>query len=148
MVNGQTILTSVHVLASALWVGGAFTLNVIMTLAARSGDRGNMLGALRFAHTFGPRVLMPLGLIVLASGVWLTAEYYDWGLLWIQLGLLGVLATSLIGSLYLTPRAARGVAAIEAGQPPPPGRNWVPVVAAINLLILVAVLVVMVIRPA
>lgn len=148
MVNEQTLLVSVHVLASAIWVGGGFALTVAMNLAGRSGDRGNMLAALRFGHFFGPRVMVPFALIVLTSGIWLTQKYYAWDLLWIQLGLAGVVVATAIGTLYLTPRAARGVAAIEANQPPPPGRNWTPVVGALNVLLISAVLVVMVIRPA
>jgi hypothetical protein len=36
---------------------------------------------------------------------------------------------------------------MEQGVPPPPGRNWVPVVGRLNLLLVSAVVVVMVIKP-
>jgi hypothetical protein len=147
MVNELTVLKSIHVLAAAFWVGGGFVLNVAMFLAARSGDRGNMLGAMRLARIFGPYVMLPLALIVLGSGIWITEDYYSWDQLWIQLGLAGVVIVTAIGLLYLGPRAAKGIAGIEAGNPPPPGRNWVPIVARLNLLIISTVLVLMVIRP-
>lgn len=147
MVNELTVLTSVHVLAAALWVGGAFGINIAMPLAARSGEPPMMLAAMRFTSFVGPKVLVPLGVIVLISGAWLTEEYYAWDLLWIQLGLIGAVTVLAVALAYLVPRGKRAVAGMEAGQPPPPGRNWVPIVARFNLVLLVAVLVLMVIKP-
>lgn len=147
MVDEFTILKSIHVLAAAFWVGGGFLLNVAMYLAARSGDPGNVLSALRLARLFGTKILMALALVVLVTGIWMTEKFYSWDQLWISLGLAGVVIVTAIGLLYLGPRAAKGVAGIEAGQPPPPGRNWVPIVGRINFLIISTVLVLMVIRP-
>ena len=147
MVNELTVLKSIHVLAAAFWVGGGFVLNLAMFLAPRSGDKANVLPAMRLTRFFGLKVLTPLALIVLATGIWMTEDYYSWDLLWIQLGLAGVVVVTAIGLLYLGPRAAKGIAGMEAGQPPPPGRNWVPIVARLNLLLVSAVLVLMVIRP-
>ena len=147
MVDELTVLASIHVLAAAFWVGGGFVLNATMYLAARSGEPANMLGALRLAHFVGVKIFSPLALIVLATGIWMTEKYYSWDQLWISLGLIGVVIATGVGLLYLGPRAARGAAGIEAGQPPPPGRNWVPIVARLNLLLVSTVLVLMVIRP-
>ena len=147
MVNELTVLQSIHVLAAVFWVGGGFLLNVAMLLAARSGDPGSRLAAMRLAHFAGLKVFMPLALIVLASGVWMTEEYYDWGELWIVLGLIGLVTAITVALLYLSPRAGRAVKAMEQGVPPPPGRNWVPIVGRLNLLLVSAVVVVMVIKP-
>lgn len=147
MVNELTVLKSIHVLAAAFWVGGGFALNLGMYLAASSGDRGNMLSALRLSHFFGQKVVAALALVVLVTGAWMTEKYYAWDVLWISLGMAGVFIATAIALFYLSPRAARGAAGIEAGKAPPPGRNWVPIVARLNLLIVSAVLVVMVIKP-
>jgi uncharacterized membrane protein len=147
MVNELTVLKSIHILAAALWVGGGFAVNVAMFLAPRSGDPANMLAALRLAKVLGQYVFLPLSVIVLAAGVWLTEKYYAWDELWISFGLLGLFVASAVGALYLAPKAAAGIAAIERGDPPPQGRNWVPIVARLNLLLISAVLVLMVIRP-
>jgi hypothetical protein len=77
----------------------------------------------------------------------LTESFYSWDLLWIQLGMAGLVVATAIGILYLGPKAAAGIAGIESGTPPPPGRNWVPIVARLNLLLVMAILVLMVIRP-
>jgi Predicted integral membrane protein (DUF2269) len=147
MVNELTVLTSIHVLAAAVWVGGALVLNIAMPLAVRSGEPPMMLAGMRLANFVGPRVLVPSGLIVLLTGVWLTEDYYDWDLLWIQLGLIGAITVLAVALAYVVPKGRRGLAGIEAGQPPPPGRNWVPILSPIMLVLLIAVLVLMVIKP-
>ena len=147
MVNKLTVLQSIHVLAAVFWVGGGFLLNVAMLLAARSDDPASRLAAMRLAHFAGPKVFTPLALIVLGSGAWLTEEYFDWGELWIVLGLIGLVTAITVALFYLSPRAGRAVRAMEQGVPPPPGRNWVPIVGRLNLLLVSAVVVVMVIKP-
>lgn len=147
MVNTLNVLLSIHVLAAVFWVGGAFMLNLAMLLAASSGDPAARLASMRLAHVAGLKVFLPLAAIVLGSGVWMTEKYYDWEQLWIVLGLVGLVTAISVGLLYLAPRAGRAVAAIEQGIPPPPGRNWVPIVGRLNLLLVSAVVVVMIIKP-
>jgi len=147
MIDEYTIVKSIHVLAAALWVGTGFAVNIAIALAARSGEPVNMLAAMRFAKFLGKFIFPTLSLITLVFGIWLTESFYSWDLLWIQLGLTGVVVSTAIGIFYLGPKAEAGIAGLESGSPPPPGRNWVPIVARLNLLLVAAVLVVMVIRP-
>ena len=147
MVTELTVLKSIHVLAAAVWVGSGFAINVAMLLAARSGDPQNALAGMRLAKFFGKFVFPTVSLITLVTGIWMTEKFYDWDLLWINLGLAGLVLSTAIGIFYLGPKAAAGIAGMERGDPPPPGRNWVPIVARLNLLIVSAVLVLMVIRP-
>jgi len=108
MVDELTILKSIHVLAAAFWVGGAFVLNVAMYLAARSGDPGNMLSALRLAHFFGTKILTVLAVVVLVTGTWMTEQFFGWDQLWISLGLAGVvIVTAIAASAYPGWKAAR-----------------------------------------
>lgn len=149
MVNELTILTSVHVLAAAFWVGGAFVLNVALTLAARAPEPTPRLHTLRLADVLVPYAFLPIAVIVFGTGVWMTAEYYDFSELWINLGMIGAITVISLALFYIKPRAARAIAAIESGAaPPPPGtRNWVPIVGRFNLLLLSALVVIMVIKP-
>src|SRR5512145_2376439 len=103
MVNELTVLTSIHVLAAVFWVGGAFGLNVAMALAAPQTDPAPKLAVFRFAAFLGVKVFLPLALIVLGTGIWLTEEYYDWDLLWIQLSMVGLVTAISIGLFYLAP---------------------------------------------
>jgi uncharacterized membrane protein len=148
VVDEYTIVKSIHVLAAALWVGTGFAVNIAMFLGARSGEPASMLAAMRFAKFLGRFIFPALSLITLIFGIWLTESFYSWDLLWIQLGLAGVVVSTAIGIFYLGPKAEAGIAGLESGSPPPPGRNWVPIVARLNLLLVAAVLVVMVIKPA
>ena len=147
MVDKFTILLSIHVLAAAFWVGVGLGLNIAMALAARSGEPANMLAALRFAKALGTWFFPWIALVVLGSGAWLVEDYFGWDLLWVQIGLAGVIVATAVGVLYLKPKAAAGIAGMEQGAPPPPGRNWVPIVARLNFLLISTVLVLMVIRP-
>lgn len=147
MVNGLTILKSIHVLSAAFWVGGGFLLNIAMLLAGRSGEPATMLQTFRFVHVVATRIFIPLALIVLGTGIWMTSEYYDWDILWINLGLGGVLLSLATIVFYLNPRLGRAIEGLEQQRPPPPGRNWVPIVGRLNLLLISSILVIMVIRP-
>jgi uncharacterized membrane protein len=147
MVDEYTIVKSIHVLAAALWVGTGFAVNIAMALGARSGEPATMLVAMRFAKFLGKFVFPWLSLITLVFGIWLVESFYDWDLLWVQLGMAGLVVSTAVGIFYLGPKSEAGIAGLESGTPPPPGRNWVPIVARLNLLLVAAVLVVMVIRP-
>ena len=39
-------------------------------------------------------MFLPLALIVLGSGIWMTEKYFDWEQLWIILGLIGLVIVS------------------------------------------------------
>jgi hypothetical protein len=149
MVNELTVLTSIHVLAAVFWVGGAFVLNIAMALGAHQPDPAGRLSAFRLADFLALKVFLPLAAIVLGTGIWLTADYYDFADLWITLGMIGLITAITIALFYLRPGARRAIAAIESGAgPPPPGtRNWVPIVGRLNLLLVSAVVVIMVIKP-
>ncbi len=147
MVDEYTVVKSIHVLAAALWVGTGFAVNIAMTLGARSGEPTSMLAAMRLAKFLGRFVFPALSLTTLVFGIWLTESFYSWDLLWIQLGMIGLVLSTAVGIFYLGPKAEAGIAGLESGAPPPPGRNWVPIVARLNLLLVAAVLVLMVIRP-
>jgi hypothetical protein len=147
VVNTLTVLKSIHVLGATFWVGGGFMLNVAMTLIGRRGEPASMLTVMRVAHFAGSRLFGPLGLIVLVTGGWMTEKYFDWGDVWIVLGLIGLVTAMTVGVAYLGPRSGRAIEALEAGTPPPPGRNWVPIVARLNLLLLSTIVVLMVIKP-
>jgi hypothetical protein len=150
MADKLTILTSIHVLAAVLWVGGGATLNIAITMALRSRDPQYQLNVLASAEKIGQRLYIPLSLIVLGAGIWLTISYYDWELFWIQYGLGIVVFTSLLGSLYLGPTSGKvaGLIGEGASQDAVQARarplKWI---ARADLLILFSVIVVMVMKP-
>ena len=113
------ILKSVHVLCAALWVGGNFTLNVAINLAYRSRDPGRQSVILHTTEVIGQRIFIPLGLTVVAVGVWLVLRYdsvYDFGDFWVSYGLMAFIVTFLVGAGFLGPRSGKVAAAIDAGE--------------------------------
>ncbi len=147
MVTTLTVLKSIHVLAAVFWVGGGFLMNVGMTLAARAQDPPRMLAMMKLADFVGLRVFIPLAAIVLGTGIWMTAKYFDFGDLWISLSMLGVVVVTLNILLYMAPKTHAAVNAIESGAPPPPKPSKVPIVGRFNLLVVSAIVVLMVIQP-
>jgi uncharacterized membrane protein len=147
MVNEQTVLTSIHVLAATLLVGAVFAMSVGMGLAGRSGDLTRVRETLRLLVFLGTNVFPVLAAVILATGIWLTIDYYDFGDLWILLGTAGLVVAFSIGFLYMRPRGHAALKALDQTGGPPPGLPVPPVVPAVNLLILVSVVVIMVIRP-
>lgn len=141
------VLLLFHILAAVFWVGGGLMMNIAMPLAARSGDPAAMLATMRLARTAGIYVFIPSALVILATGIWMVSDYYAWDLYWVNYGLGGAAVALGIVAFYLLPRANRAIAGLEAKQPPPPGRNWVPIVARFNFLLLLSVVVVMVVKP-
>jgi uncharacterized membrane protein len=147
MLNEQTILTSIHVLAACFLVGAVFAMSVGMGLAGRSRDLIRVRETLRLVVFLGTNVFPVLAGVILATGIWLTADYYDFGDLWISLGIAGLVTAFSIGYLFMRPRGRAALSALDQGGVPPSGPPVPPVVPAINLLILIAVVVIMVIRP-
>lgn len=147
------VLKSVHVLAAALWVGGNFTLNVAINLAYRARDPARQSVILRTTEVIGQRIFTPLGLIVVAVGVWMVLRYdnvYDFGDFWISYGLGFFVLTLLLGAGFLGPRSKKTAELIDSGTDPAAvAQASVPlrVVAGIDALLLWSVVVVMVVKP-
>ena len=147
------VLKSVHVLAAALWVGGNFTLNVAVNLAFRARDPGRQSVILRTTEVIGQRIFVPLGLIVVAVGVWMVLRYdnvYDFGDFWVSYGLGFFVLTFILGAGFLGPRSKKVADLIESGASADEVRQVsVPLrlVAAIDAVLLWSVVVVMVVKP-
>ncbi|MGI9556716.1 MAG: DUF2269 family protein [Solirubrobacterales bacterium] len=146
MVTTLTVLKSIHVLAAALWIGGALLLNVAVTLAMRADGPEARITTLRLTRFSILWVFAPLAAIVFITGIWLTEEYYDPSDLWISLGMTGWLIAVIVMLAVIWPRAGRMLAALEGGDPPLSPKLAV-YSARFNLVLLSAVLVIMVIRP-
>jgi uncharacterized membrane protein len=136
-------LVFVHVLAAMLWVGGitvlgAFAVRVLREREAESV--GRFLGSLR---RIGPLVLAPAPVLLVAFGIWAVAESdaWDFGQLWVQLGL------GLFAVAFLVGAAHQSTAAIAAERAAARGdddealrrlRRWAWGMALIVVLLVVA----------
>ena len=147
------VLKSVHVLCAALWVGGNFTLNVAINLAFWSRDPARQSMMLRTTALIGQRIFVPLGLIVVAVGVWLVMRYdnvYDFGDFWVSYGLGFFVLTFLVGAGFLGPRSEKTAELIDSGAGEDPVRQValpLRIVAAVDAVLLWSVVVIMVVKP-
>ena len=150
MVNTYTVLKSIHVVGAVMWVGSGFLLNVAITLAFTTDDRDSRLRSLKLAEFVGPKLLTPISIVVIGMGVWLAAKYDYFDLLWVRLGLASFVITFLVGIAFLGPQSAKMVEMIEGGSPDQEVMakyRVVSTVARLDSLMLLAIVVIMVIKP-
>jgi uncharacterized membrane protein len=151
MVTTYTVLKTIHVLASVVWVGGGMVL-VGLALRARRAREGARLATIVKELTFvGPRVFAPAGLILVGTGIWMAADGdlpYD---LWVILGLVGWGATFVTGNFFLGPQSKKLDEALDARGPDDPEAaalmSRILTVARVDILILTLVVADMVIKP-
>ena len=95
-------LLFLHVLAAMVWVGGGIMLAVLAARVLGDPDPsavGRFTGSLR---VLGPLVLAPATVAVLGLGIGLVVdtEAWDFGQLWVQLGLGLFAAAFLVGAAW------------------------------------------------
>ena len=95
-------LLFLHVLAAMVWVGGGVMLAVLGARVLRDPDSraiGRFTGSLR---VLGPLVLAPATVAVLGLGLGLVldSEAWNFGQLWVQLGLGLFAAGFLVGAVW------------------------------------------------
>jgi uncharacterized membrane protein len=111
-------LLFLHVVAAMVWVGGGVVLAV---LAARVLRDSSPTAVARFTtnlRVIGPLVLAPATVAVLALGVWLVldGEPWDFGQLWVQLGLALFAASFLVGAVHQSRAALAAERAADRGD--------------------------------
>jgi uncharacterized membrane protein len=145
------LLLFVHVLAAAIWVGGALILKVQSDRALKADpDRAAQLAA--ETERVGTSVLMPASIVLLVAGLWMVFEG-GWGFrpLWVKLGLGIYLVSVVAGAVFLGPlykqagelRAERG-----PNDPEVTARlQRISKLGWIDLALLVAAVFVMTVKP-
>jgi uncharacterized membrane protein len=109
-------LLFLHVLAAMVWVGGGLVLAVIAARVLRDPDPGavgRFTGSLR---VIGPRALAPATVAVLGLGIGLVVDTdaWDFGQLWVQLGLGLFAAAFLVGAVWQSRTALAAARAAES----------------------------------
>ena len=108
-------LLFLHVLAAMVWVGGGVMLAAIAARVLRDPDPaavGRFTASLR---SLGPLVLAPATVAVLGLGIGLVvdSDAWDFGQLWLQLGLALFAAAFLIGAVWQSGTALAATRAAE-----------------------------------
>lgn len=145
------LLLSAHILFVITWLGGTVCIQVL-TLRARRMTPMRMADSMADAEWLGHRVLGPAALGTVVFGAWLATELgYDFSDTWIVLALAAVAFSFLVGALYLDPESGRIQKLVaERGYEHPTVQarvRRVVLVSRVELLILLAVVVDMVVKP-
>ena len=86
----ETLLI-VHIVAVAVWIGGALMLGILFERAQRAQDESTLRGLLSQSGFIGKAVFNPAAIIALAAGVWLVIDLdYDFSEAWISIGFVGI----------------------------------------------------------
>lgn len=153
MVTGYEALLFVHIVAAVVWVGGGAATQLYAIRAISSSDPRRIAGFAKDVEWVGMRVFMPASLVVLGAGFGLVAKG-DWSLgsFWVAFGLGVMAASALTGMLFLGPESGRIGKLIDAHGADDPAVlariRRIFVVSRIELVLLVAVVIDMVIKPA
>jgi uncharacterized membrane protein len=146
-----------HILGAIVAFGPTFTFPIIGAMGGREPMHANF--ATRVSHRISERVVLPLAIFQAITGVGLILTHH-WDLLnthWLLLGIILYLVALSTALFVLIPTTARIIAMTSA--PPPPGAAGPPPgllalihrvqrAGAINSVVIVAIVLVMVLKPA
>lgn len=102
------LLLFLHVAAAIIWLGAGFVLAVLVLGAELAGDTAREARHHADIDWLAERLFIPSSLATVVFGLLLVAEgSWSFEQLWVTLGLVGWLASFLMGILYFKPEAAR-----------------------------------------
>lgn len=145
------LLKFVHVLAAAIWVGGAVMLKV-QTARALAADRVRAVELATEGEQLGSKVLMPASIVLLVAGLWGAFEGgYGLEPTWVKLGLIIYVASAVAGAVFIGP-LYKQVGELQAERGPDDAEitsrlQRMSTLSWIDLGLLVAAVFVMVVKP-
>jgi uncharacterized membrane protein len=142
-----------HVLTAIVWIGSGIGLMVMWGILEGAGERGTLLGVLRFSDKLGTRLFAPAAVLTLVFGivtVVLSRKNIAFEDLWIVIGFAGFAASFVISQL--SGRAGKQMGALIAEHGPQHGgvdavMSRIRMLNTVDILILVGVVAAMVFKP-
>lgn len=111
------VLLFMHIICAVIWVGGAFTIQVLAIVANRSTDPSDLPRVGRWAEFVGLRVFVPASIVLFIAGAVMVLQAWNFGQLWVAVSVALWIASALSGALYLGPRAKKVSKLFEAEGP-------------------------------
>lgn len=111
------VLLFVHVLAVAVWAGGAVMTNVLAERMYASRDKAALRGLLAQSERIGKTYFMPSAVIALISGIVLVLQRWTWEEPFVVVGIVGLVATVVVGAILLTPKEKALMEALSSPDP-------------------------------
>lgn len=111
----EEFLALIHVVASIVWVGGAFAFEIIAHRAVNRGEDSGLKALWKDADKMGI-VFGTSSALVLGFGIWAVADrsYIEFSDTWIWLSLVITGVLFLMGPLFFVPNAKRLIAESES----------------------------------
>jgi hypothetical protein len=152
-ITNYELLLFGHILFVVAWVGANIALQVLAFLARRSGGQ-RMMDLLGDVAWMGTHYYIPISLLVVVFGFGLISEShgaYDLGQFWVSAGLAMFVISFATGAGFLGPESARifKLSAERSPDDPEVQRRAARLflVARIELILLIAVVFDMVVKP-
>jgi uncharacterized membrane protein len=147
-----TFFKSVHVIAAAIWVGGAAMLQALAFRIVRTRDARRQADFAKDSEIVGMRLFIPTTWILLLAGIGMMVNlHWSWGQNWIVFGLIAFAASFAVGAGFIGPEGGRIAALIEREGPASPAAQArirrILLVSRCELVVLIAVVVNMVVKP-
>jgi len=147
-----TFFKSVHVVAAAVWIGGAFFIQALALRITRTGDAKRQADFAKDTEVVGMRVFMPSAWLLLLAGIGMMINLdWSWGQNWIVFGLIAFALSFVVGAGFLGPEGGRIAAVIEREGPASPEAQArirrILTISRCELVVLITVIVNMVVKP-
>jgi len=146
------VLLTLHILASAVWIGAAVALQVIAARVRPSTPDAVVNEFAVDAEAIGKAIFGPAAVVLLVTGAALVQrQHLGWTDAWVLLGIGALVVAGAIGGAFLIPEGRRiAELARDPGHDPAELRDRTRrrfLVARVDLLILVLATADMVVRP-
>jgi uncharacterized membrane protein len=121
-VSWYEFLLFVHVSMAIIWVGGSTMIQFFALRTPRVPDPMRLAEFSGDVEWVGTRVLMPVSLLAVVSGVWMVidSDFLGFGDDWIVIGIILFAITFLAGALFFSPEAGRIKKLIQTEGPASP----------------------------
>lgn len=146
------LLKLIHVLAAITWVGTSIEQQLVGARAMSSKERGRLAHFVDEADWVGVRIMTPAAIVVVIAGILMVIESgWNFTDTWILIGIGLFVLTSLNGMVFLTPQTRKLKPLIaERGEDDAGVQalvKRVTLASRVDLLILIAIVADMVIKP-
>jgi uncharacterized membrane protein len=147
-----TFFKSVHVVAAAVWVGGALMLQALAFRILRTGDARRQAEFAKDSEFVGVRVFIPATWLIMLAAIGMMVNlHWPWGQNWVVFGLIAWGLSFIVGAGFLGPESGRIAKVIERNGPESREAQMrirrILMISRCELVVLIAVIVNMVVKP-
>ncbi len=147
------LVVVVHVMAGALWFGGAVYVEGLMASAARTKDPGTIMTVAGHVGTTSQRLFLGAGVLILITGPWMVTDraMFSFEMVFVSVGFAVAIIAVGLGLFYFKPsgnEVRRLIAEHGLTSPEAMGKaKQIGNISHISTLLVSIALIVMVVKP-